>query len=181
VEIVPTNSAARAGRRGAGFICLAIAVVGISAVAAAGQAPAAATKAATPPTVLFMCPHGAAKSVLASAYFKRAAKERGLNVQVISAGTEPDPQVAPVVASHLKQNGYEVPVATPHRVTADDMAAADVVVSIGCDLKGLPAPRGKLVTWDDVPAPSEDFAAADRRIRERVLALVEELIKGVRP
>jgi hypothetical protein len=30
-----------------------------------------------PPTVLFMCPHGAAKSVLASAYFERLAKERG--------------------------------------------------------------------------------------------------------
>ena len=41
--------------------------------------------------VLFMCPHGAAKSVLASAYFRRLAKERGLNVEVDSAGTEPDP------------------------------------------------------------------------------------------
>ena len=40
-----------------------------------------------PPTVLFMCPHGAAKSVLASSYFERLAKERGLNVRVESAGT----------------------------------------------------------------------------------------------
>lgn len=46
-----------------------------------------------PPTVLFMCPHGAAKSVLASAYFERLAKERGLNVRVESAGTEPDATV----------------------------------------------------------------------------------------
>src|SRR5687767_11912402 len=37
-----------------------------------------------PPTVLFMCPHGAAKSVLASAYFEQLAKERGLNVRVES-------------------------------------------------------------------------------------------------
>ena len=45
-----------------------------------------------PPTVLFMCPHGAAKSVLASAYFERLAKERGLNVRVESAGYRiPDP------------------------------------------------------------------------------------------
>ena len=42
-----------------------------------------------PPTILFMCPHGAAKSVLASAYFQRLAKERGLNVRVESAGTNP--------------------------------------------------------------------------------------------
>ena len=53
------------------------------------------------PTVLFLCPHGAAKSVLASAYFERMAKERGLNVRVESAGTDPDPTVSPAVAAHL--------------------------------------------------------------------------------
>jgi protein-tyrosine-phosphatase len=37
-----------------------------------------------------MCPHGEAKSVLASAYFQRLAKERGLNVHVVSAGTDPE-------------------------------------------------------------------------------------------
>ena len=42
------------------------------------------------PMVLFMCPHGAAKSVLASAYFQREAKARGLKVIVESAGTDPD-------------------------------------------------------------------------------------------
>ena len=41
------------------------------------------------PTVLFMCPHGAAKSVLASAYFKQLAAARGLRVRVDAAGTEP--------------------------------------------------------------------------------------------
>src|SRR5688572_320371 len=94
-----------------------------------------------PPTILFMCPHGAAKSVLASAYFQREAKARGLNVHVVSAGTDPDALVSPAVASHLKKNGYEVPVAKPRRVTADDMEQADVVISIGCDLKDLPTPR----------------------------------------
>ena len=48
-----------------------------------------------PATVVFMCPHGAAKSVLASAYFERLAKERGLNVRVESAGTDPDPTASP--------------------------------------------------------------------------------------
>ena len=133
-----------------------------------------------PPTILFMCPHGAAKSVLASAYFRRAAKERGLNVRVESAGTEPDSDIAPVVANHLKKNGYDVPSAKPRRATATDMAEADVVVSIGCSLENLPPPRGTLLRWDDVPAPSEDFAKADERIRERVLALVDELVKKQR-
>jgi arsenate reductase len=131
-------------------------------------------------TVLFMCPHGAAKSVLASAYFQRVAKERGLNIEVRSAGTDPDPQVSPTVASHLETNGYDVPVTKPRRVTADDMAAADVVISIGCDLKDVPAPRGRLVKWDDVPSTSEEFARADEDLRARVVALVEELVRKQR-
>jgi len=132
---------------------------------------------AKPPTILFMCPHGAAKSVLASAYFQRLAKERGLNVHVISAGTDPEPQVAPAVASHLTKNGYEVPVSKPRRVTDAEMSNADVVISIGCDLTGLPTPRGTFMNWDDVPALSEDFARADEKIRQRVIQLVDELVR----
>ena len=56
-----------------------------------------------------MSPYGAAKSVLAFAYFQRLAKERGLNVHVASAGTEPDATVSPAVAAHLKGQGYSVP------------------------------------------------------------------------
>jgi arsenate reductase len=124
-----------------------------------------------------MCPHGAAKSVLASAYFQRLAKERGLNVRVISAGTDPDAAVAPAVATHLAKNGYQVPISTPQKATHDDVAAADVIISIGCDLTGFPAPRGTLQKWDDVPSPSQNFSAADDAIRKRVLALIEELVQ----
>jgi arsenate reductase len=127
--------------------------------------------------VLFMCPHGAAKSVLASAYFERLAKERGLKVRVLSAGTEPDATVAPAVAAHLQRQGYPPATAAPRKVTADDMAQADLVISLGCDLAGLPPPRGTLRRWDDVPAPSADFAKADEAIRAKVNALVDELVR----
>jgi protein-tyrosine-phosphatase len=129
--------------------------------------------------VLFMCPHGAAKSVLASAYFQRLAKERGLNVRVDSAGTDPDPEVGKAVAAHLTKTGYAIPVVKPRRVTANDIEQADVVVSLGCDLAGLPQPRGKLLKWD-VPGPSENFAAADEAIRKRVEELVDELARATR-
>ena len=130
------------------------------------------------PTVLFMCPHGAAKSVLASTYFERAAKERGLNVRVESAGTDPDAEVSPAVAAHLKRQGYRVSDAPPRQVNPKDFQSADVIVSIGCDLSGLPAPRGKLARWDEVPAPSKDFAGADAAIRKRVTALIDELVRA---
>ena len=131
-----------------------------------------------PPTVLFMCPHGAAKSVLASAYFERLAKERGLNVRVESAGTDPDPTVSPAVAAHLKRKGYPAPKSNPRKVTPKDFESADVVISIGCDPSGLEEPRGKLVRWDEVPPLSEDFARADEAIQKRVTELIEELVRS---
>jgi len=142
-----------------------------------GQAQPNPAKTGKAPTVLFMCPHGAAKSVLASAYFQRLAQERGLNVRVVAAGTHPDAEVAPAVAKHLTEHGYPIPVATPRQVTARDIETADVVISIGCDLTGLPAPRGTLVKWDDVPGPGENFTGADEAIRKRVVELVDQLIR----
>ena len=131
-----------------------------------------------PATVLFMCPHGAAKSVLASAYFERLAKERGLHVRVESAGTDPDPTVSPAVAAHLKRQGYPAPASNPRKVNSKDFASADVVISIGCDLSGLEEFRGKLVRWDEVPPPSEGFERADEAIRKRVTELIEELVRS---
>src|SRR5690348_7588469 len=93
----------------------AVALWSFAASLASAQLPQT-TPATRPPTVLFMCPHGAAKSVLASAYFQRAAKERGLNVRVESAGTEPDPAVSAAVAAHLTKHGYAIPIATPVKV-----------------------------------------------------------------
>ena len=87
-----------------------------------------------------MCPHGAGKSVLASAYFEKLAREKGLNVRVDARGTEPDPRVSPKVAEHLTKNGYRVPVETPQKVTPDELASADIVISLGCDVKGLARP-----------------------------------------
>jgi protein-tyrosine-phosphatase len=149
-----------------------------AAVDLLGHPPSAQALTPGSPTVLFMCPHGAAKSVLASAYFSRAAKERGLNVRVLTAATHPDPEVAPAVAAHLAGNGYAVPVATPRLVTGDDLASADVVISLGCDPRDLPVPATKLVQWNEIPGPGENLAAADAAIRRRVVELVDELVRA---
>ena len=66
-----------------------------------------------------------------------------MNVRVESAGTEPDPTVPPAVAAHLTRQGYSIPVTKPRNATTDEVAAADVVISIGCDVSVLPARRGQ--------------------------------------
>jgi protein-tyrosine-phosphatase len=80
----------------------------------------------------------------------------------------------------LRQQGFPVPKSNPRKVTSRDLESADVVISIGCELSGLPQPRGKLVRWDEVPSPSEDFARTDEAIRKRVTELIEEMVQIAR-
>jgi len=123
------------------------------------------------PTVLFVCLHGAAKSVLAAAEFERLARARGVAARAASAGTEPDPQIAPVVVARLLEEGIDLRGLRPRRVTRQDVAQASRVVSFGCDLGDL-APAGvEVERWDDVPAVSDDFDRARAAIRSRVARL----------
>ncbi len=46
-------------------------------------------------TILFVCEHGSAKSVVAAAHFNRIAAARGLPFRAISRGTVPDAEMAP--------------------------------------------------------------------------------------
>jgi protein-tyrosine-phosphatase len=149
-------------------------------VAAVFTGAVAASQSAAPTDpplrVLFLCPHGAAKSVMGAAYFRRLAAERGLRVQVDARGTEPDAAVSPAVAQLLRDQGYAVPVETPQAVTAADTATADIVISMGCKLDGFPAPRSALRHWD-VPGPGENLPASSEAIRQHVRGLVDELLK----
>jgi arsenate reductase len=126
-------------------------------------------------TVLFVCLHGAAKSVLAAADFERMARERGLAARAIFAGTEPDPDIAPKVLAQLRAEGVELGGQRPHRVTREEVAGATRVVTFGCDLGPLVAAGPRVEAWDDVPAVSEDFGKARAAIDARLLRLLDEL------
>lgn len=128
-----------------------------------------------PRTILFLCAHNAAKSVIAAAYCQRLAAQRGLDVRAASAGTEPDPEVSPHVATALRAEGIDVSDYRPRRVTAEDISAAWHVVSLGCDLGALDQASSALERWDDVPAPSGNVAAACGAIRGRVQVLLDRL------
>jgi arsenate reductase (thioredoxin) len=124
-------------------------------------------------TVVFLCPHNAAKSVVAAAYWNRLAQERGLAVHARSAGTEPSPAVSPAVVTALRAEGIDVADHIPRRVRADELASAWRVVSMGCAPDALGAARA-VAYWDEVPAASEDLPASLAAIATRVQRLLEE-------
>ena len=122
--------------------------------------------------VLFVCLHGAAKSVVAAAHFRRLATGRRLQVDAVSAGTEPDPELTPAAVAGLAGDGLAARPSRPRPVTLHDLDAAMRVVSFGCDVSAGATPTER---WDDVPAVSDGYPAARDRIVARVERLVTEL------
>ena len=122
-------------------------------------------------TILFVCLHGAAKSVLAAADFNRLARERGVAAPAPFAAARAHPAIAPRVAAELLKDGVDLRDERPRRVTREDVAAASRVVTFGCELGDLVLPGVPVEDWD-VPAVSEDFAAARAAIGARLTRLL---------
>jgi arsenate reductase len=112
-------------------------------------------------SILFLCPHGGAKSVIAAAYFEKTA--RLPFVAVAAAAEEPYEEVPAPVAAFLGIHGL-----VPRRVEPADFERAARVIAIDCEVDG--AERS-----DDVPKVSEDFEGSVAAIRRHVDALIEEL------
>lgn len=129
------------------------------------------------PTVLFLCPHGAAKSVIATAYCRKLAIQNALDLHVVSAGTEPEPVPSPTVVSRLQQEGMDMSWYIPGRVTRHDLENAAWIVSLGCDIDALIPPGVKVIYWDDVPPPSQDLDGACLIIQEHVIQLLKNVRK----
>ncbi|MGH7390056.1 MAG: low molecular weight phosphatase family protein [Candidatus Rokuibacteriota bacterium] len=122
--------------------------------------------------MLFVCLHGAAKSVVAAAHFRRLAAARGLPVHAVAAGTEPDPQLAPGAVKGLASEGLTAAPSRPRPVTLYDLASATRIVSFGGEVG--PAPGQPVEQWD-IPAVSDGYTAA----RDRIVANVERLVAGL--
>jgi protein-tyrosine-phosphatase len=124
--------------------------------------------------VLFVCEHGAAKSVMAAAHFNQRAKERNLPYRAVAKGTSPQEQLSESAVKGLAAEGLAALPSRPEQVTAADVAAAVRVVTFGCDISKV-APGARPESWADVPAPSEDYAASRKAIDRHLDALLAEL------
>ena len=127
------------------------------------------------PRVLFVCLHGAAKSVIGAAHFRRLATTRGLEMDAVAAGTEPDPELAPAAVRGLAGEGLRAALSRPRPVTLYDLESATRVISFECDITSA---RGQQVEQWDVPVVSDGYTAARNRIVANVERLVADLAAG---
>ena len=149
------------------------------AAAALVTVPQATRSAATQPTVVFVCEHGAAKSVIATTYFNKIAAERGLHARALYRGVKPQAELSVSALKGLRDDGLTVPDQKPSPITQADVEAATVMFAIGCTLPSNATASGKADSWDDVPE-DKGYAATRDAIKRHVERLVEELLKKQR-
>ena len=128
----------------------------------------------TVPTVVFLCPHNALRSVIARALFDARA---GGRARAESAGTEPDERVNERTVAVLREVGIDVSGEIPLRVTAEQLRRADRVVSLGCPLPPdlAAAAAGKVEEWP-MPDTAGKPVEAVREVRELIDAHVTRLL-----
>jgi arsenate reductase (thioredoxin) len=108
-------------------------------------------KATSDPAVVFVCEHGAAKSVIATAYFNKMAAERGLPYRATFRGTSPQEALSVRAVQGLKADGVAIPDGAPTAIDDDDIKKATHIFAIGCALPAAAQSSGKAKDWSDVP------------------------------
>ncbi|HQV95177.1 MAG TPA: hypothetical protein PLA27_00940 [Anaerolineales bacterium] len=126
-----------------------------------------------PQTILFVCEHGAAKSVIAAAHFNKLASEKNLDVRAIARGTNPDEELSPKTITGLQADGLTPTESIPQKLSLTDVESAQRVVAF-CELPEEYRNKANIETWDGVPPVSEDYEKARDAIVERINRLIAE-------
>jgi len=121
------------------------------------------------PVVLFVCRHNTGRSQLAEAYLRHALGDR---IEVASAGTiAADAPDAGVVAA-MMEDGLDIAAARPKLLDPEMVAKADRIITMGCDVEGVPRIDDD---WG-LPDPKGQSPDEVRRIRDLVKAKVSCLV-----
>jgi protein-tyrosine-phosphatase len=139
-----------------------------------GQAQDAEKQTEQAPVVIFVCEHGAAKSILSAALFNKLAQERRLNLRAIARGTNPDPEISPKVARGLQADGLGPSEPAPKKISKTDLVSARRVITF-CALPDDYPGGVQVENWDDVLPAIEDYGKARDKLTERISRLLEEL------
>jgi protein-tyrosine-phosphatase len=123
--------------------------------------------------IVFVCPHGSAKSVVAARFFNRMAGEMS-GYRAVARGIEPEPTIPAYVRGPIRKDGFEIGIdEKPVPLDPAEIRSAATVVCIKCK---LPQPYAALARqelhWSDVP----DFDAGYDAARDKILAHLKEFM-----
>jgi arsenate reductase len=126
------------------------------------------------PVVLFVCVHNAGRSQMAAAWTRHLSAGR---VEVRSAGSAPGERVHPNVVEAMGEVGLALDAA-PRRLSDADLAAATVVVTMGCGDACVAKAGARREDWAIADPKGQDLATT-RAIRDAIRARVEALLASL--
>ena len=126
----------------------------------------------SPPEVLFVCIHNAGRSQMAAALLDHQAAGK---VRVTSAGSQPASQLNPAVVAAMAEIGLDISREYPKPLTAGQVQAADVVITMGCGDTCPVYPGQRYLDWD-LPDPAGLPLEEVRPIRDEIARRVRQLL-----
>lgn len=111
------------------------------------------------PIILFVCEHGAAKSVVAAAHFNKLAGEMNLNILALARGTNPDAELSPTAVAGLQADGLTPAESTPQKLSLAEVESAHRIVAF-CELPEEYRGKALIERWDDIPPVSRNYVHA---------------------
>ncbi len=128
------------------------------------------------PEVLFVCVHNAGRSQMAAALLDHHAAGR---VVVRSAGSAPADEINPAVVEVMNELGIDVSREVPKKLLTEDVAASDVVITMGCGDACPIFPGKRYEDWaltDPAGKEPDEVRKVRDEIDGRVRALLDELL-----
>ncbi len=129
------------------------------------------------PEVLFVCTHNAGRSQMAAALLDHEAAGR---VRVTSAGSQPASELNPAVVAAMAEIGLDISREFPKPLTAGQIQAADVVITMGCGDACPVYPGKRYLDWD-LSDPAGLALPDVRPIRDQIRGYVRGLIAELLP
>jgi arsenate reductase len=124
------------------------------------------------PVVLFACIHNGGRSLAAKVLTEHHGGDR---VEARSAGSEPGESLNPVVVQVLQERGLPTEGEHPKLLTADGVAEADVVVTMGCGETCPIFPGKRYEDWELDDPKGQDLDTV-RRIVDEIDVHVRKLL-----
>ncbi|MCI0553308.1 MAG: hypothetical protein L0287_20355 [Anaerolineae bacterium] len=124
--------------------------------------------------IVFVCEHGAAKSIIAAAYFNKLAVETDLALRAVARGTNPDHELSPNAIAGLREDGLIPTETVPQKLSLADVESAQRIVSF-CELPEEYQNKAIIEQWDSIPPVSEDYEKARDVIFERLNRLIKQM------
>lgn len=125
--------------------------------------------------IIFVCEHGAAKSIIGATYFNKLANEKGLNITAIARGTNPDEALLPNAVNGLIEDGLQLTELIPQKLSLDEIKSAQKVITF-CNLSDEEVQQSiEIENWENIPPVSENYQIARDAIIEKLNSLITTL------